>query len=47
VLPIERQVEELKGWLATMAAQLPSAAGLSEAERAREARERDEAVLRV
>jgi transcription-repair coupling factor (superfamily II helicase) len=47
VLPIERQVEELKGWLATMAAQLPSAARLSEAERAREARERDEAVLRV
>ena len=47
VLPIERQVEELKGWLATMAAQLPSAVGQSEAERAREARERDEAVLRV
>jgi hypothetical protein len=47
VLPIERQVEELMGWLATMAAQLPDAEGLSEAERERQETERNEAVLRV
>ncbi|MEY3464233.1 MAG: hypothetical protein RLZZ468_2011, partial [Cyanobacteriota bacterium] len=34
VLPIEKQVEELKGWLAQMAAQIPGADGLTEAERA-------------
>jgi transcription-repair coupling factor (superfamily II helicase) len=47
VLPIERQVEELKGWLEAMAAQLPDAEGLSEAERQRQEGERDGAVLRV
>jgi transcription-repair coupling factor (superfamily II helicase) len=44
---MERQVEELMGWLATMAAQLPDAEGLSEAERERQETERNEAVLRV
>ena len=47
VLPIERQVEELMGWLAAMAAQLPDAEGRSEAERERQEAERNEAVLRV
>ena len=47
VLPMERQVEELMGWLATMAAQLPDGEGLSETERERQEQERNEAVLRV
>jgi transcription-repair coupling factor (superfamily II helicase) len=47
VLPIERQVEELKGWLETMAAQLPDGENLHEAERVREDQERDAAILKV
>lgn len=47
VLPIERQVEELMGWLVAMAAQLPDADGVSDAERERQDTERNEAVLRV
>ena len=47
VLPIERQVEELKGWLEVMAAQLPDGEGLSEAERQRQEQQRDAAVLQV
>jgi transcription-repair coupling factor (superfamily II helicase) len=33
VLPIEKQVEELKGWLEQMAAQIPGADGLTELQR--------------
>jgi transcription-repair coupling factor (superfamily II helicase) len=33
VLPIEKQVEELKGWLEQMAAQIPGEGGLSDAQR--------------
>jgi transcription-repair coupling factor (superfamily II helicase) len=47
VLPMERQVEELMGWLQAMAAQLPDGEGLSETERERQEQERNEAVLRV
>ncbi len=45
VLPIEKQVEELKGWLAQMAAQLPGADGLSAAQRAEQQAAQNEAVL--
>ena len=45
VLPIDRQVEELKGWLAQMAAQLPGADGLSETQRAEQQAAQNEAVL--
>jgi transcription-repair coupling factor (superfamily II helicase) len=47
VLPIERQVEELKGWLDTMAAQLPDGEDFHEAERVRQDQERDAAILKV
>ncbi len=47
VLPMERQVEELKGWLEQMAAQIPGADGLSEAQRAEQLAARNEAVLSV
>ena len=47
VLPIEKQVEELKGWLAQMAAQIPGADGLSEAQRAEQLAARNEEVLPV
>ncbi|MEY4297018.1 MAG: hypothetical protein RLZZ423_197 [Cyanobacteriota bacterium] len=47
VLPIEKQVEELKGWLAQMAAQIPGADGLSEAQRAERQAAQNEAVLAV
>jgi len=33
VLPIDKQVEELKGWLEQMAAQIPGADGLTELQR--------------
>jgi transcription-repair coupling factor (superfamily II helicase) len=45
VLPSERQVEELKGWLEPMAAQIPGADGLSEAQRAEQQAARNAAVL--
>jgi transcription-repair coupling factor (superfamily II helicase) len=45
VLPIEKQVEELMGWLKQMAAQLPGSDGLSEAQRAEQEARRNEAVL--
>ena len=45
VLPIEKQVEELMGWLKQMAAQLPGSDGLSDAQRAEQEARRNEAVL--
>jgi transcription-repair coupling factor (superfamily II helicase) len=47
VLPVEKQVEELKGWLEQMAAQIPGADGLSEARRAEQDQARNAAVLAV
>jgi transcription-repair coupling factor (superfamily II helicase) len=47
VLPIEKQVEELKGWLEQMAAQIPGADGLTEAQRAEQLKDKNEAVLAV
>jgi transcription-repair coupling factor (superfamily II helicase) len=47
VLPIEKQVEELKEWLAQMAAQIPGSDGLSDAQRAEQQSSRNEAVLSV
>jgi transcription-repair coupling factor (superfamily II helicase) len=45
VLPIEKQVEELKGWLQQMAAQIPGADGLTEAQRVEQQAAQNEAVL--
>jgi transcription-repair coupling factor (superfamily II helicase) len=47
VLPIEKQVEELKGWLAQMAAQIPGADGLTEVERSERQAALNQAVLSV
>jgi transcription-repair coupling factor (superfamily II helicase) len=47
VLPTEKQLEELKGWLEAMAAQIPGADGLSEAQRAERQQSRDAEVLAV
>jgi transcription-repair coupling factor (superfamily II helicase) len=47
VLPIEKQVEELKDWLAQMAAQIPGSDGLSDAQRAEQQAARNQAVLAV
>ncbi|MFO8238307.1 MAG: transcription-repair coupling factor, partial [Prochlorococcaceae cyanobacterium] len=47
VLPMERQLEELKGWLEQMAAQIPGADGLSDAQRAERQQSRDAEVLAV
>jgi transcription-repair coupling factor (superfamily II helicase) len=47
VLPMEKQVEELKGWLEQMAAQIPGADGLSDAQRASQEQSRDAEVLAV
>jgi len=47
VLPIEKQVEELKEWLAQMAAQIPGADGLTEAQRAEQLASRNAEVLVV
>ncbi|MFM7087353.1 MAG: transcription-repair coupling factor [Cyanobium sp.] len=47
VLPIEKQVEELKGWLEQMAAQLPGSDGLTAAQKAEQEAKRNEAVLVV
>jgi transcription-repair coupling factor (superfamily II helicase) len=44
---MERQVEELMGWLRQMAEQIPGADGLSEAQRAERQAERNAAVLAV
>jgi transcription-repair coupling factor (superfamily II helicase) len=45
VLPIEKQVEELKGWLEQMAAQIPGEGGLSDAQRAEQQTAQNAAVL--
>jgi transcription-repair coupling factor (superfamily II helicase) len=47
VLPIERQVEELMGWLRAMADQIPGSDGLRDAQRAEETSARNAAVLTV
>ena len=47
VLPIDKQVEELKGWLELMAAQIPDADGLTEAQQAEQQASQNEAVLAV
>ena len=47
MLPIEKQVEELKGWLQQMAAQIPGEGGLSEAQRAEQQTAQNAAVLAV
>ena len=47
VLPMERQLEELMGWLKQMEAQIPGADGLNETQRAEQAAARNEAVLAV
>ena len=47
VLPMERQLEELKGWLEPMAAQIPGANGLSEAQQTEQQQRRDAEVLAV
>lgn len=47
VLPMERQLEELMGWLNQMAAQIPGADGLNDVQRAQQAVARNEAVLAV
>ena len=47
VLPVERQLDELKGWLEQMAAQIPDADGLTREQRDRQQKDRNEAVLKV
>lgn len=47
VLPPERQLEELMGWLKPMAEQITGAAGLTEAQRTERQAAQDEAVLAV
>ena len=47
VLPMERQLEELKAWLSQMAAQIPGQDGLTENEREAQSQGRNEEVLRV
>ncbi|MFM7676362.1 MAG: TRCF domain-containing protein, partial [Synechococcus sp.] len=47
VLPMERQVEELMGWLQQMAEQIPGADGLTDTQRAGQLTAQNEAVLQV
>ncbi|NDF62347.1 MAG: DEAD/DEAH box helicase, partial [Synechococcaceae bacterium WBB_3_034] len=47
VLPIEKQVEELMGWLKQMAEQIPGADGLTDGQRAERQTAQNEAVLAV
>ena len=47
VLPMEKQLDELKGWLEQMAAQIPGADGLTAVQREQQQKERNEAVLSV
>jgi transcription-repair coupling factor (superfamily II helicase) len=47
VLPMEKQLEELKSWLEQMAAQIPDAEGLTAEERDKLQKARNEAVLSV
>ena len=47
VLPMEKQLEELKSWLKPMAAQIPDADGLTAEQRQEQEKARNEAVLSV
>jgi transcription-repair coupling factor (superfamily II helicase) len=47
VLPAEKQLEELMGWLNQMAEQIPGADGLTEAQRREQLKARNEEVLAV
>jgi transcription-repair coupling factor (superfamily II helicase) len=47
VLPVEMQLDELKGWLEQMAAQIPDPDGLTREQRDRQQKDRNEAVLTV
>ena len=47
VLPVERQLDELKGWLEQMASQIPDPDGLTREQRDRQQKDRNEAVLTV
>jgi transcription-repair coupling factor (superfamily II helicase) len=47
VLPIDKQVEELKGWLEQMAAQIPGADGLTADQRDEQLKAKDGAVIMV
>jgi transcription-repair coupling factor (superfamily II helicase) len=47
VLPADKQLEELMGWLNQMAEQIPGADGLTEAQRAEQIKAANEAVLSV
>ncbi|MCP9831616.1 transcription-repair coupling factor [Synechococcus sp. HJ21-Hayes] len=47
VLPADKQLEELMGWLNQMAEQIPGADGLTEAQRAAQMKAANEAVLSV
>jgi transcription-repair coupling factor (superfamily II helicase) len=47
VLPMDRQLDELKGWLEQMASQIPDTDGLTPEQRDQQQKERNEAVLRV
>jgi transcription-repair coupling factor (superfamily II helicase) len=47
VLPMERQLDELKGWLEQMASQIPDKDGLTVEQREQQQKDRNEAVLTV
>ena len=47
VLPMDKQLDELKGWLEQMAAQIPGVDGLTTDQREQQQKERNEAVLSV
>jgi transcription-repair coupling factor (superfamily II helicase) len=47
VLPMEKQIEQLMEWLNAMAAQIPDADGMTEAQRSEQQKQRDAEVLRV
>jgi transcription-repair coupling factor (superfamily II helicase) len=44
---MDRQLDELKGWLEQMASQIPDTDGLTPEQRDQQQKERNEAVLRV
>ena len=47
VLPMERQLDELKGWLEQMASQIPDPDGLTREQREQQQKDKNEAVLTV
>ncbi|MEX0588551.1 MAG: hypothetical protein WD136_04775, partial [Cyanobium sp.] len=47
VLPADKQLEELMGWLIQMADQIPGADGLTEGQRSEQLKAQNEAVLAV